>query len=293
MADQHGLAGVRKSGVVTVVILFLFWAVSVPAMADETPKFARIVDDAAGAPKTLQIAIARYTGQFEGRKRTVDLVGAVHIGEPEYYAELNERFADYDAVLYELVAPSGTRVEPGAEPDGWLSRTQFAMTQGLDLSFQLDEIDYQAENFVHADLSPSEFGQAMRDRGESPIVIAWRLFSFSIAESARNAMPQNQAEMLKDVLASSGQNGLKTMLARELTKTDQMAGIFGDDAGNSIIGARNERAIDILASRMSSTTDDELAIFYGVAHLPDFHARMTQQLEFELDEVIWVDGWQL
>ena len=46
----------------------------------------------------------------------VDLVGAVHVGEKSYYAALNECFKKYDAVLYELVAPPGTRIPKGAKP---------------------------------------------------------------------------------------------------------------------------------------------------------------------------------
>ena len=44
---------------------------------------------------------------------TVDLIGAVHIGDIAYYDELNKQFTQYDALLYELVAPPGTVVERG------------------------------------------------------------------------------------------------------------------------------------------------------------------------------------
>ena len=38
------------------------------------------------------------------------------------------------------------------------------MTSALGLSFQLDEIDYTRPNLVHADMTPDEFAQSMRDR---------------------------------------------------------------------------------------------------------------------------------
>lgn len=263
------------------------------ATADDKPSFVRITDDADGAPLALQVAVARYEAILDGRARVVDLIGAVHIAEPDYYASLNTRFTEYDTVLYELVAPEGTRVQPGQKPDGWLSKTQFAMTQGLDLAFQLDGIDYQAENLLHADLSPSEFKTAMRERGESPIVMAWRVFSFSMSEGAKNALPQNQLATMKDLFASKGDNGLKVMLARELTKTDQLSSLLGDDANNSIIGARNERAIEVLRTALESRANERLAIFYGVAHLPDFDRRMIDELGFERREIIWLDAWAL
>ncbi|MEN7342671.1 MAG: hypothetical protein AAAFM81_06980 [Pseudomonadota bacterium] len=261
--------------------------------AAEVPDFARIQNDSAGLPATLQMAIARYEIEFDGVTRTVDLIGAVHIGEPEYYDELNDAFATYDAVLYELVAPEGARVQPNQKPDSWLSKTQYAMTQGLDLQFQLDGIDYQVDNLVHADLSPSEVGAAMRERGESPIVLAWRLFSYSLREGAVSSMPHRQAEMFGDLLGARGDNGIKVMLARELTRTDTLSQVLGDDADNSIIGARNARAIEVLLDQLDTTDHQSFAIFYGVAHLPDFHRRLTDELDFTLVSQRWVDAWYL
>jgi len=71
-------------------------------------------------------------------------------------------------VLYELVAPDHARVpRPGRQPGGAIGSAQQGLTKMLGLEFQLDEIDYTARNFVHADLSPKEFDAAMARRGES------------------------------------------------------------------------------------------------------------------------------
>ncbi len=75
---------------------------------------------------------------------TIDLIGAVHVGTKQYYSELNNRFRNYDAVLYELVAdpevnnPS-MRDDSGMNP---LSGLQVGMKTALGLAFQLDEVDY-------------------------------------------------------------------------------------------------------------------------------------------------------
>ncbi|HET9272935.1 MAG TPA: hypothetical protein VFO09_01545, partial [Methyloceanibacter sp.] len=45
----------------------------------------------------------------------IDLVAVVHVGEQAYYRRLNREFEKYDAVLYELVAPEGTRPTRSAE----------------------------------------------------------------------------------------------------------------------------------------------------------------------------------
>jgi len=65
-------------------------------------------------PVALQTAIVRYKGKPNTKYagRVVDLVGVVHIGQKEYYQDLNKRLSKYDSVLYELVAPDGTRIRP-------------------------------------------------------------------------------------------------------------------------------------------------------------------------------------
>jgi hypothetical protein len=63
-------------------------------------------------PIALQTAIVRFAGSGE-QTFVVDLVAAVHYADRGYFERLNRRFRDYDAVLYELVAPEGlTRPTP-------------------------------------------------------------------------------------------------------------------------------------------------------------------------------------
>jgi hypothetical protein len=81
-----------------------------------------------------------------------------------YYDTLDRLFRGYDAVLYELVAPDNARVpKPGRKPAGAIGSAQQGLTKMLGLEFQLEQIDYTARNFVHADLSPKEFDAAMAE----------------------------------------------------------------------------------------------------------------------------------
>lgn len=95
------------------------------------------------------MATYRKPGEVGGVE--VALIGAVHIGEPAYYRKLNELFKNFDALLYELVADPGAGVpdpkERGISP---ISTIQVGMKDSLQLTFQLDEVDYDAKNFVHA-----------------------------------------------------------------------------------------------------------------------------------------------
>ena len=143
----------------------------------------------------MQTAIVRYTaarrkpaGTAARPSRSI-LIGAVHIGDIAYYRQLNEHFKQYDALLYELVAPEGTVVERGrgtsnAHPVGAM---QNGIKTLLELDHQLEEIDYTQPNFVHADMSPDQFLQAMKDRNESFLQMYFRLLGQAMAHQSEMA----------------------------------------------------------------------------------------------------------
>ena len=278
----------RKTLLVTLV-LALASATSVQADGETT--FVRIAEDDQSQPLALQVAIASYAPRA-GDSR-VDLISAIHIGDREYYEELNNRFRSYDALLYELVAPSGAVISrPDSERRGVISNTQIMMKNMLELSFQLDEINYDASNFVHADLTPVELSQSMDERGESLYVYFWRLFYASINQYAKDPLGLQDMQMLSTVLSTDSDNSFKIMLAYEMTDLDTLRDILGDDADSAVIGARNQRAIDVLKAQLDAGAK-RIAIFYGVAHMPDMEKRMIDQLDLVYLNTTWVDAWRL
>ena len=78
-----------------------------------SPQFLRVERDIDGEPTRMQTATVRYQTVLGGAGLTVDLIGAVHIGDTAYYSQLNEQFKQYDVVLYELVAPKGATPDAG------------------------------------------------------------------------------------------------------------------------------------------------------------------------------------
>jgi hypothetical protein len=263
------------------------------AHADFDTEFARVAIDNDERPRALQMSIVTYAPREDARILSVDLISAIHIGDPSYYAELNERFRDYDALLYELVAPKDAVVSDRlAKRKGFISNAQIGMTKLLDLSFQLDEINYDQANFVHADLSPSELRQSMDERGESLYVYFWRIFFASLDEYARDPLGLREWELMSAMLTSDPEASLKTMIAYEMTNMDQVQDILGQDSGSAVIGARNQRAIDVLQREVESGAK-RIGIFYGVAHMPDLEERLLEQLDLAYEKTAWVDAWQL
>lgn len=268
-------------------------ASSVAFAGSKAPEFARVDVDAEGAPRALQMSITRYVPAEGNRLLEIDLVGAVHIGDPAYYADLNRRFEDYDVLLYELIAPAdAVRSDRLNERKGLLSKTQVGMTHLLDLSFQLDEIRYDAANFVHADLSPRELRESMEERGESLYVYFWRIFFASLDEYAKDPLGLRDVELLSGMLSAGQDDTFKTMMAYEMTNLDAVQDMLGDDSDNAVIGARNQRAIDVLEREIGSGAK-RIGIFYGVAHMPDLEERLLDQLDLTYEGTEWVDAWLL
>jgi hypothetical protein len=276
----------------TLATILVLFATAV-ASADTATVFARVAVDEEERPRALQMSVVTYEPTDGKDILSVDLVSAIHIGDPSYYAELNDRFLEYDVLLYELVAPQDAAASGGLEKrKGILSTTQIGMTKLLDLSFQLDEINYDQANFVHADLSPEELRQSMTDRGESLYVYFWRIFFATLDEYAKDPLGLQDLQMLSTMVASGQDDSFKTMIAYELTNIDQVQDILGEDSGSAIIGARNQRAIDVLKREIDAGSR-RIGIFYGVAHMPDLEERLLDQLGLEYSATDWVDAWQL
>ena len=239
-------------------------------------KFLRLRKDSNGDPLALQTSIARYR-PADGDV-LVDLIGAVHIGEASYYRKLNEQFKLYDVLLYELVAPEGTRVPKGGKKEstgspldmvGWFQR-QAQST--LALESQLELIDYQQPNFVHADLSPSAIGEKKSERGDTAITVGLS----AMAEMMRNANKQAKA-----AAKSGGDAGIT-----QLSPADLM------DMLDEPLKLKQMMAMKVLTQQIVSGKK-KIGIFYGAAHMPDFERRMAEELRLKPTRHVWLDAWDL
>ena len=77
-----------------------------------------------------------------------------------------------------------------------------------------------------------------------------------------------------------------------MTDMEQMQDVLGEDSGSAVIGARNQRAIDVLQREIESGAE-RIGIFYGVAHMPDLEERLLDQVGLVYEETSWVDAWLL
>ncbi|MBX3413392.1 MAG: hypothetical protein KF708_11950 [Pirellulales bacterium] len=269
--------------------------------AQATPaktKFLRVTRDEDGKLVAMETAIVRYVPADEDEGIVVDLVAAVHIAEPEYFDELNDVFANYDAVLYELVAPEDAKPKPGERSGHPIAMLQGGMQNMLELTHQLDGVDYERKNFVHADMSPEAFEQSMRDRNENMFSMFFRMLGHSIAQQSlaaqRNpgAARQSDAGMLLALMNPDRAMSMRQLMAEQFENMDGMIGGLDGPKGSTLISERNKVAIDVLQRELASGKK-KLAIFYGAGHMRDLEQRLVDELGMKLDSERWLVAWKL
>lgn len=262
---------------------------------EEELKFLRVFRENK-KPVALQTAIAKYKLKTAAQPVVeVDLVGAVHIGEGAYYEELNRRFATYDAVLYELVADPETRIpEKGGEGQiaNPIGAMQYGMKEMLKLDFQLEGIDYRKKNFVHADMTPKEMSDSMRERGDGLMTLMMRAMGSGMAQQAAG-QSTGELDMLTAMFSKNRPLALRRAMAKNFESMEiQMAGLADKDGKSTLITERNAKAFVVLDKELAKGTK-RVAIFYGAGHLPDMHERLLKNYQATFEGIEWINAWNL
>jgi len=265
----------------------------------EGPKFIRVRRDEKGKPVAMETAVVRYVSA-DRPGVTVDLVGAIHIADKSYYDELNKRFETYEVVLYELVAPEGTRIpkegRPGntAHPIGAMQNGMGAM---LELEHQLDRVDYTKENFVHADMSPEDFSKSMEKRGESLMQMFLRLMGQGMVQQAAQQQKEGGAGstdlgLLMALFSKDRAHKLKSLFADQFENMESQMLVFNGPEGSTIITERNKKAFEVLDKQLKAGKKN-VAVFYGAGHLPDMEQRLATDFGLKREGEKWLTAWSL
>ena len=296
----------RFESVLVVVGLFLANLIVRPAESAEPAakpaenaaksKYLRIVRDAQDRTIGLETAIISFgPAAPQAADVQVDLVAAVHIADKAYYEELNKRFARYDAVLYELVAPEGTRIPKGGRKDkragNMLTGFQLGMKDMLKLEFQLDQVDYTRTNFVHADLSPDQFAKSMKDRKEGFSDIFTRLLAYALAKQAQGG-DGGEMQMFMALFDNNRALALKRAMADQFQEMEGMMAVFEGPKGSTLIGERNKRALDVLKQQISAGKK-KIAIFYGAGHMANMEKRLCADFSLKPNQTQWLQAWNM
>lgn len=271
-----------------LAVILAGWAAAGSAQSDGS-EYIRHVSAEGDAPRALEVAITGFEGPSGAR---VDLVGAIHVADRAYFAELDRRLAGYGVVLYELVGEPGQVSAPRGGAPSMVGLMQGGMKNALGLAFQLDEIDYARANMVHADLTPAAFAASMRERKESFLGMMFRAWAMAMAEQGSGKTAGQDAEFIKALFADDRQRALKRVLAEQLSdQTELLESLAGDD-GSTLITVRNQRALEVLREQLDAGARD-IAIFYGAGHMPDFEKRLVEDFGMRRVSSEWIEAWDL
>ena len=272
-------------------------------LAKSKTQFLRVLNDRNGQPLALQTAITRYRPQ-QG-ELVVDLIGAIHIGEADYYEQLNRQFEEYDVVLYELVAPEGTRVPAGGKRtqnnQGSLNLVAWLQQQAkssLGLQSQLEKVDYQKSNLRHADMSPADISKKMAERGDSALTIGLSAMSELLRQQNVAAQSPENREMISQFTNEgifeliNNPLKLKRMMASQFAQSGVMDIGLGETLNQMLITDRNAAAVKVLQKEITAGKR-KIAIFYGAAHMPEFERQLRDDFGLEKTKQVWVDAWDL
>jgi len=265
-----------------------------PATRPAAPEsFLRFADDAHGGG-SLQTADVEFQNA-DGV--AVDLIGAVHIGEKNYYDSLNREFRRYDAVLYELIksrdVPPPSPGE-GARSDSAISQFQRILKDSLELDFQLDDVDYAAPNFVHADLDKETFEKMQEERGETFEMIFLRTIMKAMTDPpVPTGVDAEDAgdDLIAMLTHPDMERQIKLVIARQLGTIDLSAMGLDGPGGSVLVTERNKAALKVLSEELGKGKK-KIAIFYGAAHMTDMSKRL-EAMGFSPVRTRWNVAWDL
>lgn len=256
-----------------------------PARGDDETTFIRFRKGNGPTAGALEIAQATYRSA-DGSNEVI-LYGVVHIADAGYYAIVQKDLDSYDAVLYEGVKPDKNfKPDPKMAGIGDLQKT---MGELLGLTFQKDGINYKAKNLVHADMTASELKKAAGGDISKALPGAG-MFS---GEMMKNIGPMLKmgAKFLKTMFDGNPQmrDSMKMRFAQQLGGKDAMAAM-GGDVQRILIVERNKVAMKVLRRELKARKGQSLALFYGAAHLKDFHERLAT-MGYKQTSKSWKAAW--
>jgi hypothetical protein len=285
--------------------------------------YMRVTNGATGAVE-LQVAVRKLV-PTNGTGPVIWLSGASHIGETNYYAQLQKHLDTQALVLFEGIHAGKTSVTnaapektapasakaPSAEPaakSAERTSLQKDLAESLGLVFQLEAINYQGTNFRNSDLSVNELKELMeKDDSAEPAA------PDSPKEKRKNeafdhlikAMEGNSlfGTLLKAGFKLVGGNP-KLQATVKLALIEALGGIRGDLSRMKslpedvqrlmevLIQSRNDAVLkDLRAELKRSAPPASISVFYGAGHMDDLERRIRRELGYRPDSDLWLPAF--
>lgn len=256
-----------------------------PVEPPSVSKLPRVIGEhsqARGYARIIQTAPDSFTTQTGSRlfRKTgapdIDLVGAIHIAQADYYQRLQQRLDQSDLVLFEGVTARKSDGTPtGGENKGAYKR----LADSLGLVVQNSGIDYGRKSFRRCDFSLEEMvalldreiaqggakGTAAADAKKEFVGIKSMLGGESLLTNLVIGLVSTSPLLREHVLLMTVSSGLGNSEEKQLSPRLKQL----------ILQDRNQHVAGELRKLLSSgRTHRRISIFFGAAHLPDLERRL-------------------
>ncbi|HON06811.1 MAG TPA: hypothetical protein PLW02_01785 [Verrucomicrobiota bacterium] len=260
----------------------------------------------------LQVAVRRFVPK-KGNGAEIWLVGVTHIGESNYYSNLQALLNKMTVVLYEGVGFERTNQNQSTKPKTQNitekrttdSSFQSKLAHTLGLVFQLDAIDYDKSNFKNCDMTVSQIqnvftAQLATNKSVSPEGLReWEKIKQIYQGESLSTLLMEYA--LKFIGSSPRMVSLvKILFIETLGKiqgdVNEWSGLPTGvkDLFQVLIQERNNLIISHLKEELSkSKKNSKIALFYGAAHMSDLEKRLVKELNYRPLDQIWYKAFSV
>lgn len=163
---------------------------------------------------------------------------------------------------------------------------QTQLADALHVAFQLDEMDMAGKGWINADIDINELQSRLAESGGDSAMILQMLEGSSFQAKAIGFMLKFVQRSPQ--LSSMMKLAMMDMLA--LVETTDVMGQF-DGLSTVILHGRNDIVIEFLKAELEAHPRyDDIAIFYGAAHMPGIQEAILTEMGYEFDFNTWAQA---
>lgn len=219
-------------------------------------KFIKILED-----EQMQIACKTYLTHLGGK---ITFLSAAHFAEKGLYEDHQKILDAADYVLFEgkgfdKEGLEFLKTELGKNID-LLSNFNLKVAHAYNLEYQYDNIDYNKNNFIHADLTFKELAQVIDINAKELDCIK---DEYKNADNPIDFFYNEEVEKLKKCTFSSQFDKFKEYCT---LSEDDLKNKLGKEYVENEFVKRNDIIIKKLSNLISQNSNAHIVIYYGVSH---------------------------
>jgi hypothetical protein len=273
-----------------------------PPVAQAPPKPYLRIERSENGAIALQATVRQLTPP-KRRAPVIWLVSAAHIGETNYYAELQKHLDACELVLFEGIGGRPQKRPPKSESDPKsMSSLQTSLAESLGLVFQLEAVDYDRSHFKNSDVpvkqiqemmtaaaqrtnTASDAGKGMQDLMQ--IMDGSSFFGLLLHTGVKliSTSPRLQATFKVVFIETLGQ--LRGDLAQAKGLPPELKELM-----TFIIKERNQIVMKDLRQALETRKPPKsIAIFYGAGHMYDLEQRIGEEFNYRPTADRWLTAF--